>query len=80
MSTVEILGEQITWGVKPEWATDRIINIPPGGKVIRRRFRPKSVGVAFVKVGNEIRKYYIGQTLQGLKLTGLVGINRKEPQ
>jgi hypothetical protein len=77
--TFSILGQTMTIGVKLEWATARIEGLPIGGKVIRRCFRPKQVGVAFVKVGSEMRKYYLGITETGLKLQGLCGINRKEP-
>lgn len=70
--------EPITFGVKSEWATARITNIPAGAKVLRRRFRPKSVGVAFVQAGNEVRKYFIGLDGDRLKLLALVGINAKE--
>ena len=74
-----VMGGTFTWGVKAEWATAPIAGIPEGGRVVRRRMRPKSVAVAFVKVGNEIRKYYLAITVTGLKLHGLAGINRKEP-
>ncbi len=80
MSEVAIMGQQMTFGVKPEWATQRIDGIPEGGKIVRRCFRPKQIGVAFVKLGCEFRKYYIGMTPDGLKLVGLAGLNRKEPQ
>lgn len=76
--TITISGETFAWGVKAEWATASIAGIPEGGRVIRRRMRPKTVAVAFVKVGDEIRKYYLAITDTGLKLCGLVGINRKE--
>lgn len=78
--TFSVLGQQMTIGVKQEWATARIEGLPIGGRVIRRRFRPKSVGVAFVKVGFEMRQYFLAMTETGLKLHGLCGINRKEPQ
>ena len=74
-----VMGEKMTFGVKTEWATARIENLPAGSKVIRRRFRPKQVGVAFVRIGAEIRKYYLAITETGLKLNGLAGLNRKEP-
>ena len=74
-----ICGEPLTFGVKAEWSTDRIRNIPHGAKVLRRRFRPKCVGVAFVKAGNEVRKYYLRIAQGGgLELSSLVGINRRE--
>lgn len=75
---ITVSGDKMTWGVKPEWATDRIINIPFGAKVIRRRFRPKQVGVAFVQHGQEMRKHYLGICDGGLKLLAMVGLNRKE--
>lgn len=77
--TVTINNATIAWGVKSEWATAPIADIPEGGRVLRRRMRPKSVAVAFVKVGDEIRKYYLAITATGLKLNGLAGINRREP-
>lgn len=76
-----IMGTKMTFGVKEEWATARILNLPIGAKVIRRRFRPCCVGVAFLKFGsNEMRQYYLAIEPHGLKLHGLCGINRKEPQ
>lgn len=79
MNTVTIMGAQFTWGVKAEWAIARIENIPAGCKVIRRRFRPKAAGVAFVQDGDQMRKHYLELTHTGLRLGALVGINRKEP-
>ena len=79
MSQFSVMGQKMTIGIHQEWATARIENIPPGGKVIRRRFRHKQIGVAFVKCGHEIRKYYLAITEHGLKLFGLAAINRKEP-
>ena len=77
-NNVVVCGEPITFGVKANWATARITNIPAGAKVLRRRFRPKSVGVAFVQAGNEVRKYFLGLDGDSLKLLALVGINAKE--
>jgi hypothetical protein len=78
--SVYVAAEPVTFGVKASWATARITNLPAGAKVLRRRFRPKSVGVAFVQAGNEVRKYFLGTDGDRLKLLALVGINAKEAQ
>jgi hypothetical protein len=77
MNAVTILGEPVAWGVRPEWATAPILNLTEG-MVVRRRFRNRKVGVAFVRCGNELRQHYLGLAEGGLILLSLVGINRKE--
>jgi hypothetical protein len=78
-SFMGIASERIIFGFKPEWATASIVNIPDGAKLVRRRFKPKTAAVAFVKLGNELREYSLGLA-QGddLKLVALSGLNRKE--
>lgn len=74
-----IPSEQVIIGFKPEWASAPIVNLPEGAKVVRRRFRPKMVGVAFVKQDNELREHSLALA-QGddLKLLVPSGLNRKE--
>jgi len=77
--SITITGETLTFGVKAEWAVERITNLPEGAKVVRRCFRPRQAGVAFVKVGNELRKHYLRIGINGgLELSALVGLNKKE--
>ena len=69
--------EPVTWGCNPDWCWQPIAGVPEGGMVVRRRFRVKQVGVAFVMISNQLRKYYLFRTAHGLKLGPLVGINVK---
>ena len=72
-----IMGEQVCWGVRPEFETMPIVNVPPGAVVVRRRFRMRDVGRAFVRVGGALQQWRLGQVKQGLKLTHLIGSNVK---
>ena len=79
-AALTICGQPMCWGIRPEWMTATIHDVPAGGQVVRRRFRARQVGVAFVKIGAEIRKYYLNLKPDGgLKLGTISAINRKEP-
>ena len=76
---IKICGESVAWGVRPEFATMTILNVPAGATLLRRRFRPKSVGVAYVRSQDgAIQRYYLNVEGKAFQLGALVGINKKE--
>lgn len=73
-----IMGEQLAFGVRPEWATAPITGVPEGAEVVRRRFRFRDVGVAFVKLNGTLSRHHLALAPGGLKLLWPNAVNRKE--
>lgn len=73
------MGERVVFGVRPEWATAPIINVPAGARVLRRRFRSRGLGEAFVVHNGTVSQHVLGLTpLNELKLLPAKGLNKKE--
>ena len=73
-----ITGETLAFVVRPEWATAPIANIPAGAEVVRRRFRFRDIGVAFVKLNGTLSRHHLALAPGGLKLLWPNAVNRKE--
>ncbi len=73
-----ILSKQVAFGVRPEWATAPIVNVPEGAEVVRRRFRFRDVGVAFVRCRGVISRHHLALAPGGLELLWPNAVNRKE--
>lgn len=70
-----IMGQQVCWGIRPEFETAPIVNLPDGAVVVRRRFRMKDVGTAVVRVGDALQRWRLGVVPGGLELMHMTGMN-----
>ena len=72
---IRIMGESVVWGAKPEFFTVPIINLPPGATKVRRRFRMRAPGEAFVKEGDSVQRWRLSHVPGGMKLCHMLGAN-----
>ena len=75
MSTIK--ASQICWGIKPEWATMPIQNIPSNAQIVRRRFRKMGAASAFLRTKQGLEEWVLGLNGDGLILLCLIGLNAK---
>lgn len=78
--SIDKSGGNVAWGIKPEWVGVPIRGLEAGAKVVRRRFRARDAGVAFVKhVDGALSKHYLEICADGaLQLGWEVGVNKRE--
>ena len=70
-----IAGQQVAWGIRPEWAEAVIFDVPVTASVVKRRFRCKDAAQVFVKEGCKVTRHYVALADGGLKLLWPVGMN-----
>ena len=68
-------GIEVCFGVRPEYSTLPIVNLPPDTIKVRRRIRNTAPAMAYVKTPTEIQKWVLAPDTAGLKLAILQGVN-----
>ena len=78
MGTI-IRGTQICWGLKPEWLTLPITNLPPDTISVKRKMRGEKAVEAFVKTPDTVQRWTLAPDGDsGVKLLYFHGCNHRK--
>ena len=77
MSATISVGRRLCFGIKPEWLSMKINNLPPDTLKVRCRFRHMDIAKAFVKTTNGVTEYILAPDGDGLRLETMFGSNTR---
>ena len=69
------VGIRVCWGVRDEWVSAPIVNLPKGAVVVKRKFRKHEIGTAYVRFNGEVSCWILVPAEGGISLYAKVAVN-----